>query len=136
MKMLWSGIRSIINIKGKKFCNISQIVNNGEIVQSPKESTQIFNNCSVNSASKVDSEIPRTKKNPPDYLGRKLDASFFLSPTDSSEIECIIPQLKTGKAVVPYSVPCNLIKMLSPHISPTLTILINEALNTGVSLTS
>ena len=77
MEMLWSGIRSVINIKGKKFFNISQIVNNGEIVQNPKEIAKIFNNYSVNIAGKVDSEIPRTRKNPLDYLGKKLDASFF-----------------------------------------------------------
>ena len=62
------------------------------------------------------------RKNLLDYLGRKLDASFFLSPTDSSEIECIISQLKNGKAVGPYSIPWNLLKMSSPHISSILTI--------------
>ena len=62
IKMFWSGIRSIINNKGKKFCNISQIVNNGEIVQNPKEIAKIFNNYFVNIAGKVASEIPRTKK--------------------------------------------------------------------------
>ena len=132
MKMLWSGIRSIINIKGEKFCNISQIVNNGEIVQNPKEIAKIFNSYFVNIAGKVDSEIPRTRKHPLDYLGKKLDASFFRSPTDSSEIECIISQLKNGKAVGPYSIPCNLLKMLTPHISHILTILINESYNIGV----
>ena len=33
MKMLWTGIRSIINIKSKQFYNISQLMQNGEIVQ-------------------------------------------------------------------------------------------------------
>ena len=42
MKMLWSGIRSIISGNDKKFCNISQIVSSGEIVQNPKEVAQIF----------------------------------------------------------------------------------------------
>ena len=42
MKMLWSGIRFIINGNDKKFCNISQIINSGEIVQKPKEVAQIF----------------------------------------------------------------------------------------------
>ena len=32
MKMLRTGIRSIINIKSKQFYNISQLVQNGEIV--------------------------------------------------------------------------------------------------------
>ena len=72
------------------------------------------------------------QKNPLDYLGRKVDASFFLSPTDSSEIDCIISQLKNGKAVGAYSIPCHLLKMLSPYISPVLAILINESFPTGV----
>ena len=33
---------------------------------------------------------------------------------------------------MPYSIHCNLLKMLSPHISPKLTILINEFFRTGV----
>ena len=61
---------------------------------------------------------------------------FFLSPTDSSEIECIISQLKNGKAGGPYSIPCNLLKMLTPHTSPILTIHINESLILEFSLIS
>ena len=44
MKILWTGIRSIINIKSKKFCNVSQLVQNGETVQNPKEIAKILNN--------------------------------------------------------------------------------------------
>ena len=43
MKMLWSGIRSIINIKNKKMFNISQLVQNGKVAQDPKQIAQIFN---------------------------------------------------------------------------------------------
>ena len=86
MKMLWTGIRSISNIKSKQFYNISQLVQNGETVQNSKEIAKIFNNCFVNTAGKIDSEIPRTRKLPLDYLGDKLEKSFFLSPTNSAEI--------------------------------------------------
>ena len=78
MKMLWTGIRSIINIKSKQFYNISQLVQNGEIVQNSKEIANIFNNYFVNIAGKIDSEIPRTRKSPLDYLGDKLEKSFFI----------------------------------------------------------
>ena len=44
MKILWSPIGSIINIKTKKFCNVSQLVQNGEIVQNLKELAKIFSN--------------------------------------------------------------------------------------------
>ena len=78
MKLLWTGIRSIINIKSKQFYNISQLVQNGEIVQNSKEIANIFNNYFVNIAGKIDSEIPRTRKSPLDYLGDKLEKSFFI----------------------------------------------------------
>ena len=60
--MLWSGIRSIISNKGKKFCNISQTASNDGIVQNSKEIAQIFNNYFVNIDGKVNSQITRTKK--------------------------------------------------------------------------
>ena len=72
MKMLWSGIRSIINIKNKKMFNISQLVQNDKVVRDPKQIAQIFNNFFINVAAQIDSDIPRTRKSPLDYLGCKL----------------------------------------------------------------
>ena len=87
MKMLWTGIRSIVDIKkSKQFYNIFQLVENGETVQNSKEIAKIFNNYFVNIAGKIDSEIPRTRTSPLDYLGDKLEKSFFLSPTNSVEV--------------------------------------------------
>ena len=83
--------------------NISQLVQNGKVVQDPKQIAQIFNNFFINVATQIDSDIPRTRKSPLDYLGCKLEHSFFLSPTNSAEIESIISQLKNGKAVGPYT---------------------------------
>ena len=132
MKMLWTGIRSIINIKSKQFYNISQLVQNGEIVQNSKKIANIFNINFVNIAGKIDSEIPRTRKSPLDYLGDKLEKSFFISPTNSAEVEGIIVQLKNKKSVGPYSIPCNLLKMLSHLVSPILATLINESFSSGI----
>ena len=90
--MLWSGIKSIINIKNNKFHNMSQIVQNGVAINDPKKIAKVFNHCFTNIASKVDSEIPRSRKSPSDYLGNKCESNFFLSPTDSAEIENIIAE--------------------------------------------
>ena len=87
----------------------------------------MLNKYFVNIAGKIDAETLRTRKSPLDYLGRKIDSSFFLSPTDSAEIENIISQLKNGKSVGPFSIPCNLLKMLNKSISPVLALLINES---------
>ena len=77
MKILWTGIRSIINIKSKQFYSISQLVQNGEIVKKSKEIANILNNYFVNIAGKIDSEIPRTRKSPLDYLGYMLEKLFL-----------------------------------------------------------
>ena len=93
----------------------------------------VFSHYFVNIASKIDDRISQTRKSPLDYLGRKSESSsFFLSPTDTTEVECIIAEFKNGKALGPDSIPCNLLKLLSPYISSALVILINESITTGI----
>ena len=132
MKMLWSGIRSIINVKNARLNNISQIVQDGKIVSNPKEIAQSFNQSFVYVASSLDKDIPRTTKFPLDYLGNRNSAFFFVSPTDRNKVKNIISQLQTGKSAGPYSIPINLLKMLSPVIVSPLVILINESFSTGI----
>ena len=91
---------------------------------------QAFNHCFTNIAAKVDKEIPRTRKSPLDYLGKIQNVSLFLSPSDGAEVGSIISEFKKGKSVGPYSIPCNLLKMLNLLISPLLATLINESFST------
>ena len=94
MKVLLTGIESIINIKSQNFCNISQLVQTYKTVQNPKDIATIFNQYFVNFSGKIDAESPRTRKFPFDYLGRKVGSSFFLIPTNSPETASIISQSK------------------------------------------
>ena len=109
MKMLWAGIKSVINIKSNKFYNISHLTQNGKCIANPKDIAQVFNNYFTNIANiaaNIDSGIPRTRKSPLDYLGEKCEQNFFLSPTDSVEVQSIISELKKGKPAGPFSIPC------------------------------
>ena len=65
-------------------------------------------------------------------MGEKCEQTFFLSPTDSVEVQSIISELKKGKSVGPFSIPCTFLKMLNQPISPLLVILINESFLTGI----
>ena len=56
----------------------------------------------------------------------------FVSPTNRSEVKNIISELQTGKSVAPYSIPINLLKMLSPAIVSPLVILINESFSAAI----
>ena len=97
MKMLWTGIRSIINIKRRKFCNISQLVQNGGTVQNPKDIATILNKYFVNIAGKIGAESLEQGNPHSTIWVEKLTPHSFLSPTDSAEIETIISQLKKWK---------------------------------------
>ena len=41
-------------------------------------------------------------------------------------------ELKKGKSVGPFSIPCTFLKMLNQPITPLLVILINESFLTGI----
>ena len=57
MKMLWSGIRSIINVTSNVGISISSLDQNGVKVEEPKIMANIFNNVFVNTAHKISEKI-------------------------------------------------------------------------------
>ena len=70
MKMLWSGIKSVINTNTKtQFSNISRLLDKGTQVNDPVKMANIFNNYFVNVGSAIDKTIPRTRKSPVVYSG-------------------------------------------------------------------
>ena len=69
MKLLWAGIKSIVNVNSKtQFSPISHLIDNRTIINGPVKMANIFNNYFVNVGSQIDETIPRTKKSPTDYL--------------------------------------------------------------------
>ena len=128
--MLWSGIKSILKIISfiiyHKLCRMEWLS------MTQRKLRNYLTTISLNIASKIESEIPRSRKSPLDYLGSKCESSLFLSPADSAEIENIIAELKKGKASGPYSIPGHFLKMFSHVVAPCLEILINESFTTGI----
>ena len=132
MKNLWTGIKSIINIKSKNSPrSISQLTADGETIQDPQKMANVFNNFFVNVSTQVSSEIPRTKKSPLDYLKNRNMNSFFISPVTHSEIEDIIISLKNGKSTGPFSIPVKLLKLVKSDISRPLACIFNESITLG-----
>ena len=89
IKKLWSGIRSIINIKQNVNFQVSQLTVNGNEVTDPPKIASEFNKYFISILKQVDKGIPFTRKSPVDYLQNRVGSSFFLSPTDPNEIEAI-----------------------------------------------
>ena len=79
IKMLWTGIKSIVNTKLKnQFSQISRLFDNGKQINDPVKMANIFNHYFVNVGSCIDKSIsPRTEKPPMDYLRVVIPTQCF-----------------------------------------------------------
>ena len=125
--MLWTGIRSIVDVKVKtQLSNISHLLDNGTRVNDPVKMANFFNKYFVNVDSDIDKTIPSTTKSPTEYLKDRISQSMFLAPVCPEEIQTIIHSLNTDKAIGPYIIPVFLLKILSGTISVSLSSIINH----------
>ena len=133
MKLLWSGIKSIINIKNSQVNVVNKLKDsNGNITTDPAAMASRFNDFFVNVADSITKKIPRSPKSPLDYLGHENPHSFFISPTAPFEVSDVINALKSGKSIGPNSIPIKLLKIISPYISSPLSQIINESFQSGI----
>ena len=81
MKKLWTGIKSIVNVKAKnQLSQISYLTDNGVRITDPVKIANMFNQYFVNVGSNIDKSITRTRKSPLDFLRNRNVNSMFLAP--------------------------------------------------------
>ena len=120
MKLLWTSIKSFINIKSSRVNVVNKLKDtNGNLTTDSVNMANIFNNVFVKVADGITKRIPRPPKSPLDYLGNSNTLSLFLfiSAAAPCEISDIIDLFKTNESIGPNSIPIKLLKILSPHIS-------------------
>ena len=133
MKMLWNGIKSVVSMKQANFDTISFLKEaDGSKMTDLLKIANNFNKYFTSVASEITKKIPRTPKSPLAYLSNRNMESFFISPCTSNEVSLVIQALKNGKSSGPNSIPIKLLKILEPHISVDVAILINESFETGI----
>ena len=126
MKKLWTGIKSIVNVKAKnQLSQISHLTDNGVHITDPVKMVNMFNQYFVNVCSNIDKSITRTRKSPLDVLRNRNVNLMFLAPATPQELETIILSLNTNKVIGPYSIPVFLLKVLGKHIAQPLLIIVN-----------
>ena len=62
-------------------------------------------------AVNIDKNIIHTNANYKDYLENSVTNSFFLKSTNEEEVNSIIKQMKTNKAIGPNSIPTKTLKI-------------------------
>ena len=101
----------------------------GKVESSPKILADSFNNF-VTIAENIDKNI-HTNANYKDYQENSVTNSFFLKPTNEEEVNSIIKQMKTNKAIGPNSIPTKILKMSQQIIAKPLVYLINPFLHSS-----
>ena len=134
MKQLWSGIKSVIDVRKSSNINVISKLkdSNGNTTSDPVVIANIFNKFFANVSHDITKNIPRSNKSPLSFMGGRVGNSFFTAPKVPTEISDIISLLKSGKSLGPNSIPMKILKSLSPVISSQLSQIINESFQSGL----
>ena len=132
IKNTWKDSKSILNIK-----NISAEIPKtlsvaGTTISNPMEISDIFNNYFSSIAIKTKLYISFSHKHFSDFLKNRSNISFFVSPTDKTEIEDAISSLDSNKSVGPNSISTKILKLLKNDISSQLFEIFNISFSSCV----
>ena len=130
-KLIWEGIKSIINVKSK-VPGTPVINENDSEISDPKKIADAFNRYFSNVGETLDNKIPKVNKSPHEYMTSSPCDSLFLYPTSLLEIEDEIAKLNCSKATGPFSIPVKFFKAIKKAVSGPLEIIFNASLLTGI----
>ena len=126
-KKLRSEIRSIINIKNKKFQNISLTIDSKTVTNSNSLADR-FNKFFTSIADKLLQKVPKTDKRFSDFQNLYNENYFFISRTDPEKVQDLINLMELHKAVGPSSILTRILKDFKKPLSH----FINVSFNNGV----
>ena len=103
----------------------STIIEQNLSLTNPKDNADAFNNYFSNVPTGIKSSIKYSRNKFFDFLPQININSFFINPTDKTEIKNIILSLDPLKSIGPNSIPTKILKLLSNDISTQFAELFN-----------
>ena len=129
MKNIWKGIKQIINSKPRgSSSSPSKILEGENVLTDSKSIANAFNNFFANIGNNLATSMPSVEATPMDSMSNQQLNSIFLNPITSEEIILEINKLNSSKAVGPFSIPINILKLTKDIISKPLEIIFNSSL--------
>ena len=132
IKNTWKGLKSILNIKNISAEIPKTLSVDGTTISNPMEISNIFNNYFSSVATKTKLNISFSHKHFSDFPKKRSNISFFVSPTDKTEIEDVISSFDFNKSVGPNSISTKIVKLLKDDISSQLSEIFNISFSSGV----
>ena len=132
IKNTWKGTKSIITVKDISADIPKNLSADGATISNPMAISNIFNNYFSSIAGKTKLNISFSHKHFSDFLKNRSNTSFFISPTDKTEIENIISSLDSNKSVESNDIPTKVLKLLKNYISSQVSEIFNISFSSGV----
>ena len=129
---MWRGIKKIISSNNSNYIFPTAITVNKETITNPSDIANTFNNYSAKVAIDIQWSTRFSKKKYYDYLPPLNIESFFITPTDSTEVSNTISSLNQDKSDEPNCIPIKILKLLNKGISDQLAILFNQSFCSGI----
>ena len=131
-KEIWKGIKQLMCLKSKGSTSPSKLIINEHEITNDKAVADHLKKFFSNIGKNLASAVPKPNASFNCYLDKPQASSFFLSPTNSTEIESIIMSLSSNKASGPFSISTSLLKTLKGVLYIPLQLLCNCSFSTGL----
>ena len=132
LKKVWSGVKSIINVKTISNNFPSALEVNGTSVTEPKAIANSYNQYFTTIADQIISKRKYNgSKSFRDYLSNRLLESFVFYECDSVEVSSLISLLKPNKSSGPNSIPTKILHIIKDKIAVPLVKIFNLSLKIG-----
>ena len=125
------GIKKIIFSNNSNHIFPAAVTVNNETITNPSDIANGFNNYFAKVVVDIQSSIRFSKNKYFDYFMHLIVGSFFVTPTDSTEVSNII-SLNQDKSDGPNSIPIKIQKLLNKDISDQLLIFFNQYFSPGI----
>ena len=129
---MWRGITNIISSNNSNHTFATAITVNNETITNPSDIANAFNKYFAKVAINIQTSITFSKKKYYDYLPPLNIESFFLIPTDSTEVFNIIFSLNQNKSDGHNSIPIKILKLLNKDIFDQIAMLFNQSFSSGI----
>ena len=122
---VWERIKEIIHTKPRNKQSINSLRLNGTLCTEQKKIANSLNMFFCNIPKEIEKKLIPPNKDFSDYLKHPANNTFYISPSNATEVEQKLKALKTNKAVGPNSIPTKILKTYSKSLSKPLSELIN-----------
>ena len=130
-KQTWRTINYITNrTKSKSDC-ITLVDTDGSDVRDPDRISNMFCDYFSSVATNLNNDIPTSNTDPMDYMPPRVNESFFVLPSTTSEIKNLIMSLP-NKGFSIDSIPVFIYKKIVDYIAPVFSVLFNKSVSEGI----